>query len=112
MLVPAAENPKGMRACNVSADAELSAPNREAAKTADFKRVVFIGNVTFDAPEGLVRNGMQVRTRKYACGKESSAGNDSKGEQPGRGLLVRAKLLCSYSLSLLDSGLLSMKNPP
>jgi hypothetical protein len=54
MAIPPAENPNGMLACSVSADAELSAPNRDATKTADFKRFDFIGMFPFDAPKGRV----------------------------------------------------------
>src|SRR5580765_1754338 len=85
MAVPPAENPKGMRACSVSADAGLSTPKREATKTADL-RIVFIGGCFLSMPVGqvLLNELSSAHTTQCVCGKESSAGNDS-GRRAGAG---------------------------
>jgi hypothetical protein len=99
METPAAEKPKGMRACSDSADAWPSAPNREATNTADFKRFVFIRKISFRCPKGGF-SGKTKRTRQ-ACGKESSSGMILREGKPGRGLLhVRATQVLLLTVSV------------
>jgi len=77
MIVPEAENPKGIRACSVSADAGTSVTSRDAAKTTVFKRFVFIGEYFLSMPRGGQVIGMNrecahhtVRVRKGIFSRE------------------------------------------
>jgi len=54
MVMPFAEKPNGMVAWSVSAEAGVSPAAREAIRTADFKRFVFIGENFLSMPQGAV----------------------------------------------------------